>query len=134
MKKFFGGKDNKEISDSHPTYVSPDGLTFAIWSFIYLFELILVVAQAIPSERTDYLMSQPCPLTGLDVRARLAMAFMVNGVWLMIWSNENYWAGLAVNTVYCGVLLSLHHSLNSVIVGLTESAVFGAGIAMNASW
>jgi hypothetical protein len=34
-----GGKTNKQISDENPTYLSPDGQTFAIWGIIYTLEL-----------------------------------------------------------------------------------------------
>ena len=39
-KKFFGGKDNKELSDENPTYLTPDGKTFAVWGMIYLLEMV----------------------------------------------------------------------------------------------
>ena len=34
-----GGKTNKQISTRNPTYLSPDGQTFAIWGIIYTLEL-----------------------------------------------------------------------------------------------
>lgn len=134
QKKVFGGKDNKEISDAHPTYMSPDGKTFAIWGFVYLMEIVLVVAQAIPSERTEEVMGEVCPLTGLDVRARLALAFAANGVWLPVFNNERYWAGLVIMCVYYAFLLSTYYSLSVVTEGVLEAVVFKSGVAMNTSW
>eukprot|EP00441_Pelagodinium_beii_P031811 CAMPEP_0197644166 /NCGR_PEP_ID=MMETSP1338-20131121/17232_1 /TAXON_ID=43686 ORGANISM="Pelagodinium beii, Strain RCC1491" /NCGR_SAMPLE_ID=MMETSP1338 /ASSEMBLY_ACC=CAM_ASM_000754 /LENGTH=248 /DNA_ID=CAMNT_0043217511 /DNA_START=35 /DNA_END=777 /DNA_ORIENTATION=- len=135
MKKFFGGKDNKQISDEHPTYVSPDGKTFAIWGMIYTMETITVIAQAFPSDRTEELMGRCCHLTGLDVRQRLVLAFLANGLWLPVFNNERFWAGLGIMAVYLAFLLSTYADLN---VGTTEGAweriAFTAGIAMNASW
>jgi len=135
MNKTFGGKDNKEISDSHPTYVSPDGPTFAIWGMIYLLELVLVVVQAMPSERTEQLLSQRCPWTGLDVRQRLICAFLANGVWLLVFNNEKFWAGLAIMAAYLALLVSVYSDLN---VGATrtsfEAVTLTAGVAMNTSW
>eukprot|EP00438_Fugacium_kawagutii_P012666 Skav215621 [mRNA] locus=scaffold666:655317:661832:- [translate_table: standard] len=90
-KKFFGGKDNKELSDENPTYLSPDGLTFAVWGMIYLLEMVLVIAQLFPSEASDDVLEQRCPITGLDVRERIALAFVVNGVYI------GFAAGLTMN-------------------------------------
>lgn len=132
-KKFFGGRDNKEISDEHPTYVTPDGLTFAIWGLIYLMLLVLVVAQAIPSDNMEALMQQRCPLTGLGVRKRLVLAFLANSVWLPLFNNECFWAALAVMGIYLGLLLSVLSDL-SAAKGMLEYVLFTAGVSMNTSW
>eukprot|EP00930_Biecheleria_cincta_P054971 TRINITY_DN41344_c0_g1_i1.p1 TRINITY_DN41344_c0_g1~~TRINITY_DN41344_c0_g1_i1.p1 ORF type:complete len:278 (-),score=41.03 TRINITY_DN41344_c0_g1_i1:41-874(-) len=135
MKKFFGGKDNKQISDEHPTYVSPDGKTFAIWGFIYMLETVLVVAQAFPSDRTNELFGRRCPLTGLDVRERLVLAFLANGIWLPIFNNEYFWSALGIMAVYLAFLLSVYMDLNVATTGsIFERVAFTAGVAMNASW
>mmetsp|Transcript_78089 Transcript_78089/g.198453 ORF Transcript_78089/g.198453 Transcript_78089/m.198453 type:complete len:276 (-) Transcript_78089:83-910(-) len=135
MKKFFGGKDNKELSDTHPTYVSPDGLTFAVWGLIYLTELILVVAQAFPSEHTEGLLAKRCPLTGLDVRQRLICVFCANAVWLPVFNNECFWIALGVMAVYFGFLLSVYSDLNvAATSGFWEAATLCTGIGMNTSW
>jgi len=134
-KKVFGGKDNKELSDSHPTYLSPDGLTFAIWGLIYLLETVLVVAQAIPSERTEELMAPRCPVTGLDVRGRLTVAFVLNGLWLPVFNNEYFWSALCIMAPYLAVLASIYRDLNvSATQGVLEQVLFTAGVAMNTSW
>lgn len=135
MKKVFGGKDNKQISDEHPTYVSPDGPTFAIWGLIYLLELVLVVAQFFPSDSASELLGRQCPLTGLNVRERLVLAFLANGIWLPVFNNERFWAGLGIMAVYLALLLSVYSDLNvSSTSGLLESVTLTAGIAMNTSW
>eukprot|EP00425_Heterocapsa_triquetra_P043814 CAMPEP_0195087360 /NCGR_PEP_ID=MMETSP0448-20130528/27221_1 /TAXON_ID=66468 /ORGANISM="Heterocapsa triquestra, Strain CCMP 448" /LENGTH=271 /DNA_ID=CAMNT_0040120921 /DNA_START=37 /DNA_END=852 /DNA_ORIENTATION=- len=134
-RRAFGGKDNKELSDEHPTYLSPDGLTFAVWGMIYLLEAVLVVGQAIPSERTDKLMSPTCPVTGLDVRGRLVLAFALNGVWLPTFNNELFWIALGIMSLYLAVLASAYGDLNaSKTNGVLEQTVFTAGLAMNTSW
>jgi len=135
MKKFFGGKDNKEISDEHPTFVSPDGKTFAIWGFIYMFETVVVVAQATPWKRADELFGQPCPLTGLDVRERLVLAFLINAVWLPVFNNERFWSALIIMLAYLGFLLSIYHSVNVATTdGIAERLCLVVGITMNTSW
>lgn len=135
MKAAFGGKDNKQISDEHPTFVSPDGPTFAIWGIIYMFETVTVIAQAIPSERTDELLGQRCPYTGLDVRARLVLAFLVNAVWLPVFNNERFWSALVIMVAYLGFLLSIYTDVNvTTTSGIVERLCLVTGITMNASW
>lgn len=140
QKKFFGGKDNKELSDTHPTYVSPDGPTFAIWGFIYLFELLLVIVQFVgwsPDARLscDAVFARRCPFTGLDVRERLVLAFLANAVWLPVFNNESFFGALSIMGVYFGLLISITLDLNAATAGVPLARmVFGTGVSMNASW
>lgn len=131
-KKLFGGKDNKELSDENPTYLSPDGATFAIWGMIYLLELLLVVAQLFHG---DELMERRCPLTGLSVRDRLVLAFLANALWLPVFNNEKFWAAMVIILVYLGFLLSVYSDVNmGTTHGIYEHLCLAAGIAMNTSW
>uniref|UniRef100_A0A6U9IMW2 Uncharacterized protein n=1 Tax=Zooxanthella nutricula TaxID=1333877 RepID=A0A6U9IMW2_9DINO len=135
MRKAFGGKDNKQISDENPTYVTPDGATFSIWGFIYLFEMLLVMAQLYPSESANGLLASRCPLTGLKVRERLVLVFCLNGVWLPVFNNERFWAALAIMATYLAVLLSVYSDVNAgTTEGALETVAFATGIAMNTSW
>uniref|UniRef100_A0A7S2VTG5 Uncharacterized protein n=1 Tax=Zooxanthella nutricula TaxID=1333877 RepID=A0A7S2VTG5_9DINO len=135
MRKVFGGKDNKELSDEYPTYVTPDGATFAIWGFIYLFEMVLVVAQLFPSEHAEGLLASQCLWTGLSARKRLILAFLLNGVWLPVFNNERFWAALAIMAAYFATLLSVYSDVNvGVTEGVLETVALSTGIAMNASW
>jgi len=134
-KKVFGGKDNKEISDENPTYVSPDGPTFAIWGFIYSLELVLVFAQLSPSHHMERVFARTCPLTGLNVRERLMAAFLANGVWLPIFNRERFGAALLIMLVYLALLLSTYMDLNvENTSSFVEALTLTAGIAMNTSW
>uniref|UniRef100_A0A7S2B2D6 Transmembrane protein n=1 Tax=Alexandrium andersonii TaxID=327968 RepID=A0A7S2B2D6_9DINO len=134
-KKAFGGKDNKQISDEHPTFVSPDGPTFAIWGIIYLFETVTVIAQAFPSDSTEELLGQRCPLTGLDVRERLVAAFLTNAIWLPVFNNERFWSALVIMVVYLGFLLGIYTDVNvTTTTGIYDRLCFVTGITMNASW
>lgn len=135
QQRVLAAKDNQQISNEHPTYISPDGMTFAVWGVVYLFLLAITVAQFFPSERTDALLGQTCSLTGLNVRWRLALAFTLNGVWLPIFNNERFWEALVVMTGYLLVLLSIYSDLNAgVAEGTQEALIFTAGVAMNTSW
>mmetsp|Transcript_48492 Transcript_48492/g.141266 ORF Transcript_48492/g.141266 Transcript_48492/m.141266 type:complete len:278 (-) Transcript_48492:281-1114(-) len=135
QRRYFGGKDNKIISDSNPTYLTPDGPTFAVWGFIYLFELVLVAAQLLHSHSMEDLFARRCPLTGLNVRERLIAAFATNAFWLPIFSNERFWAALVVMLAYLAFLLSVYKDLNVEHThGLAQTVVLTTGVAMNTSW
>eukprot|EP00403_Amphidinium_massartii_P010506 CAMPEP_0178425684 /NCGR_PEP_ID=MMETSP0689_2-20121128/28848_1 /TAXON_ID=160604 /ORGANISM="Amphidinium massartii, Strain CS-259" /LENGTH=272 /DNA_ID=CAMNT_0020047351 /DNA_START=1 /DNA_END=819 /DNA_ORIENTATION=+ len=134
-KKVFGGKDNKVISDAHPTYVTPDGLTFAVWGMIYLMLTVTTVAQALvsPESTAEELLTAKCAFTGLDTRSRLALAFLLNAVWLPVFSNEKFWAALLIMIGYLLVLLSTWRDVvNSTTV--LDYVLVGMGVSMNSSW
>jgi len=133
-KKFFGGKDNKVISDSHPTYVTPDGLTFAVWAVIYTFLLVTTIAQAAVSEGSsaDALLSTRGCL-GLDTRELLSIAFLLNVLWLPVFSNEKYWAAFAIMVLYLLALLCTW--INTVQAGtVLDYILVGVGVSLNTSW
>jgi len=135
QKKFFGGKDNKELSDTHPTYLTPDGKTFAVWGMIYMLETVMVVAQVMPSDRTEEIFGRQCSITGLNVRERLVLAFLANSIWLPVFNNERFWAGLGIMMVYLAALLGVYQDLNvETTQGVFERVVFVAGVSMNVSW
>lgn len=132
---FFGGKDNKTISDSHPTWLTPDGATFAVWGIIYVLQLVLVVYQLRPSEHAETLLRSRCGLTGLDARWRIVFAFMCNAVWLTTFTNELYWVALIVMIEYLAFLVSLYTSLNvASCETVLEAFLLASGIATNLSW
>eukprot|EP00437_Effrenium_voratum_P001762 CAMPEP_0181418922 /NCGR_PEP_ID=MMETSP1110-20121109/11810_1 /TAXON_ID=174948 /ORGANISM="Symbiodinium sp., Strain CCMP421" /LENGTH=268 /DNA_ID=CAMNT_0023541927 /DNA_START=73 /DNA_END=880 /DNA_ORIENTATION=+ len=134
-KKVFGGKDNKEVSDENPTYLTPDGKTFAVWGIIYLLETMLVFAQWSTTESTEAVMAQTCPLTGLNVRERLILAFIANGIWLPIFLNELFWTSLGIMAAYFAFLVSIYTDVNMASTeGVFQHICLASGIAMNASW
>ena len=129
------GNSIGEISDQFPTYVTPDGLTFAVWGVIYSLELLLVIAQCSASEKVEKLLQQPCMLTGLSVRWRLILAFVFNAVWLPIYVNLYFGPALVVIILYLAFLFSAYIDLNTkTLDSFFEWVGFGAGIACNVSW
>jgi len=124
-----------QISDENPTYVTPDGLTFSIWSVIYILETVLVIAQYNPSQHAEELLGQKCPLTGLTVRWRLIFAFLANAVWLPVYVNLYFLVALIIIVIYLAALISVYSSLNPrVTESFCEWLLFAAGIACNSSW
>jgi len=124
-----------EISDEFPTYITPDGLTFSVWAAIYTLETILVVAQYMPSEHAEELLSQRCPITGLAVRWRLILAFLANAIWLPFYVNLYFSIALVIIAIYLAALVSVYTALNTATTdSLREWLFFAAGVACNASW
>jgi len=124
-----------EVSDKYPTYVTPDRLTFAVWGVIYLLELLLVVAQFGTSERTEKALSKPGCLTTLPVRWRLIMAFLLNALWLPLYTNLQFGKALLVIILYLILLISIYIDVNTVsLQSFWEWVVYGSGIACNLSW
>lgn len=129
--KVFNGTDNAQIARENPTYLSPDGATFSIWGFIYLFEALLVVYQLLPA-------CANVPALAGHTRAWLSAAFLVNAAWLPIFSFHRWWLSFAVIVAYLGALLktyqSMHidygshqHKVHTKIVAFT-------GISLNTAW
>jgi hypothetical protein len=132
--KGYFGPDNKKLSDENPTYLSPDGLTFAIWGLIYLFEACLVFAQLFPGDHEE-IFERRCRVLGLDVRQRLAIAFLANAAWLPVFSARQWWPSQVVISVYLVALVSLYADVNvRTVTGAYEQAFVAAPISLNLSW
>jgi len=91
-----GGLDNKTISDTNPTYLTPDGVTFAIWGVIYLGELCFCIYQLLPSniENKGFVAARPYVIG----------AFLLNSIWIVIFAFTLWWLSWLI---ICGYLLML---------------------------
>lgn len=125
----FNDTNNKIISDSNPTYLSPDGATFSIWGFIYLFEATLVIYQSLPRFR-----EQENLVKG---RKWVILAFLLNAIWLPVFSFFRWWLALAI---IVGYLFSLYKSHEQLEINYGSAAdwhlkVFAfTGISLNFAW
>lgn len=129
------GEGIAEISDGNPTFVTPDGTTFAVWGLIYTLLLILVSVQFCPSESAQALLSKKSELTGLDVRQRLTIAFILNAVWLPVYINEYFWVALLIIVLYLVALVSVFNVVNTTTTHSSfEWLAYSAPVSTNASW
>lgn len=80
----FGGASNSQLSKEQPTFLTPDGLTFSVWSIIYLFQGLFSIYQIIPCFQNSH--------EGVS-RARfwVVLLYIGNCVWLPVFSNRLYW-------------------------------------------
>lgn len=76
------GRDAGEISDALPSFFTPAGYTFSIWSLIYLALLGFIVYQALPAQRENALIG------------KIGYAFVASSVaniaWLFAWHYGFY--------------------------------------------
>lgn len=90
------GLDMAVISDRYDSWVVPAGYAFSIWGLIYLSSLILGVYQALPSHRDEPAL--------IGLRSPLAVAFALNGTWILLFMNERFVAAQAVIILLTGAL------------------------------
>jgi len=80
----FGGQSNRQIAEEQPTFITPDGLTFSVWSIIYLFQGLFSIYQVIPCFQNSH--------AGVS-RARfwVVVLYILNCLWLPVFSYKLYW-------------------------------------------
>lgn len=76
------GLSTKEVSDSYPNLFAPAGMTFAIWSVIYLFVIGFVVYQWLKPSAKSILAN---PQLGQKIRILFITSSLLNSVWLLAW-------------------------------------------------
>lgn len=116
-------KSNEELSRLNPTYLTPDGATFAVWGVIYILEL-LAVFEALCNAGSFYIPRREQALFSL------ATAFLLNAAWLFVFAREQYALSLGVMLFY---LLSLARAY--AFIDMRDTDVFlPAAISMNLAW
>lgn len=126
-----GGLDNAKISNSNPTYLTPDGLTFAIWGVIYLGEFVFSVFQALPANHDDK--------EFVAARPYVIAAFLLNASWLVIFSFKLWWLSTAVIAAYLGALFTVYREMHiNYLFSSSKSLVYRAcsfiGFSANIAW
>lgn len=131
-----------DVSDEFPTYITPDGMTFAIWGLIYLMWLVFVLAQFGIGVCACF---DGCWMyLGNGIRYLIAVAFVLNGVWLPLYTMKIFWLALIVIIAYLGVLVFCILPVNWRTVvrpgcewacsSITQYLCFAAPITLNAAW
>ena len=99
------GQTMPEISAKYPSLFTPAGFTFSIWGVIYLFVLLFVVYQALPSQRNSPLIGTISPLFKINCAA--------NAVWLTVWHYDLLALSLLVMLVILATLILIYRALLS---------------------
>ena len=132
--KIFNGTDNAQIARQNPTYLSPDGATFSVWGFIYLFETFFVIYQCLPR-------FADARALGGKTRHWLSAAFLLNAMWLPIFSYHRWWLSFVV---IVGYLFALHKTYEALGVHygsdkedstpMSVKVCAFTGISLNFAW
>jgi len=99
-----GGKFTAEISDMHPTLITPAGYVFSIWGVIYILLGIFVVFQALPSEK------------GKEHQNRIGWLFILSSLlnifWLFLWQYEYLSLSVVLMFLLLATLIAIYLRLN----------------------
>ena len=105
------GRSTKEISDSYPSFFTPAGLTFSIWSVLYLSQLAFTVFQALPIQAANPSIRK--------VRWPIVAANLFNATWIVAWHGLVVWASMIL---MLGLLLSLILAYNRLEIGVRQAS------------
>lgn len=90
------GISTAEISDSYPNLFAPAGITFSIWSLIYLFLGIYVIFQFFQNKEKSKKFT--------EINKYFIISSLINSAWIFAWQYKFIWLSLILMV---GLLLSL---------------------------
>ncbi len=99
-------KTTGELSDEYPNMFTPAGITFSIWSIIYLFLIAFVIYQAIVFFKQKQSVADVRSITPLFI-----INCMGNGAWLFAWHYQQVALSVAIMLVMLSTLILIHHRL-----------------------
>lgn len=99
------GRTAGEISDSLPSYFTPAGYTFSIWSLIYLSLLAYAVYQLLPAQRER------------PFQSKIGWLFVANGIansgWIFAWHFGLYTLSVLIMIVILLTLIAIYVRLGN---------------------
>lgn len=124
------GMTTQEVSDSYPNLFAPAGLTFAIWSVIYLLLAGFVVYQWLKPAARSIIADQQI---SKKIRVLFVISSIFNSVWLVAWQylqinlSVAIMLGLLIVLIYINYLLANTNltKLDYIFVRLPFSVYFG---------
>jgi translocator protein len=105
------GRSTKEISDSFPSFFTPAGYVFSIWSVLYLTQIAFAIYQALPPQANNPRIQA--------VRYPFIAACLFNGIWIIAWHSLIVPLSLVL---MLGLLASLIVAYNRLEIGRTPDA------------
>ncbi len=117
------GQSTAEISDRYLTLVTPAGYVFAVWSVIYLLQLVFSVYQALPSQRSN---------PSLRAIGYLpAVSGVLNSTWLVLWHYNVFALTVPVMAALLVTLIAIYLRLG---IGSRVAASWTETIAIRLPW
>ena len=130
--KLFNGTDNAQIARENPTYLSPDGYILDLGLHLPL-ETFFVIYQALPRYAN-------VSALGGKTRQWLTAAFLLNAVWLPIFSYHRWWLSFIVIVGYLSALyktyeaLGVHYGVADATTPVSLKVFAFTGISLNFAW
>lgn len=101
---FIGGKTTAEVSNNHPTLITPAGYVFAIWGVIYVLLAVYLVYQALPSQKSKPFQKQ--------ISYLFILSSIFNVMWLFLWQNEFLSISVGVIFAFLASLITIYLRLH----------------------
>lgn len=120
---------NKEIADSHPTYLLPSGYTFSVWGVIYTLVGIFTVLQLLPGQLKDKYYRAARPWA--------AASLVTNIAWLYFFADQLYWMAAVVIVGYAVALLTALERFDVDYLDASKSwkqKLGSAAFSANSAW
>jgi len=93
------GNTTAEISDAYPTLLTPAGYVFSIWALICALQLIFIVYQTYPGQKTQFL-------------AKIGFLFLLssvaNVIWIFLWHYDQIVASILPMFVLLWTLIFIY--------------------------
>jgi hypothetical protein len=123
-----GGKNTAQISDAHPTLITPAGYVFSIWGVIYILLGICVVFQALQSKQ------------GKEFRKKVGWLFILSCIlnisWLFLWQFEYLTFSVVIMFMLLAalILIYLRLEIGKSAVSLREKLAFHVPFSVYLGW
>lgn len=93
------------ISEKYPTFITPSGYAFAIWSLIYLGLIAFSIYQALPSQTENSRFK--------SIRSLYIANCAANCLWIYLWHYDQILAALGMMFILLGTLVLINVNLRN---------------------
>lgn len=98
------GRTTGQVSDLHPTLITPAGYVFAIWGIIYALLLAFVVYQVLPSQKDKPYQNR--------IGILFILSSLLNCLWLFLWQYDFITLSVFVMFALLATLIAIYLRLD----------------------
>ena len=126
------GKSTSQLSDAIPNLFVPAGITFSIWSIIYIFLIVFMVYQIIELSKKE----KAELMTIYKIGGWFMLASLANVVWIFLWHYEYVSFSLLAMLLLLISLLIIYLKLNIGLskVSMREKLAVHVAISIYLGW
>lgn len=118
---YFASAENTAVSDSIDIYFKPIGLTFSIWALIYGLLLYWIIMQFKKGSVANEQANRIGPF--------FAVSSVLNGFWLLAFSNRWFWVSLVVMVLLLLVVITMYTLANKPAKNMFDLSMFSLYVA-----